>query len=381
MTSHIGIGRRDMNAAYHWQELDESYKIERPTLLILGGSSTLDARAANGYAKIFSSFLGLNPRTIDVVAAYYKDLDPDVRSLDMFLYEHGMADSKLSAKCRKDKENLPNPLPDKYAPHFIDELFSNYFLPLISNKEGTERLSVEEAKLRLRNLNIVTHCYGGYVTLELEERMAKKMTELGYSDIEQREIQKQMVVVSLAPPYGLGLSKSTNLSVASVTGDSTFTSELDGTYNNFLKSLAKEYQTGETPALAVSKVSENESFIGVFSGQTIDPKDQREHTIDYFTEGNGIHTKMIRCFLESALTNSIKNATSYFGFTELPALEDAYTDNSPFGLTAVEKLPDYPERMRSELEKTKDFPERFEKYKDFNAKAKQEMLNRAFNRR
>jgi len=381
MVSHIGIGKRDMNAEYHWSELDDSYQIERPTLLILGGSSTLDARAANGYAKIFSSFLGLNPRTVDVVAAYYKDLDPDDQSLDLFLYNHAMADTKTAAKCRKDKEKLTDPLPDKYAPHFIDELFTNYFLPLISAKDGTERLSTEEAKLRLRNLNIVTHCYGGYVALVLEQKMSQKMAELGYSEQEQREIQKQMVVVALAPPYGLGLAKSTTLSVASVTGDFKFTDRLDGTYNNFLKTLGKEYADQNTPALAVAKLSENESVIGVFSGQNVDPKDQREHTIDYFTEGSEIHTKMIRCFMETALTNSIKNATSYFGFTELPALEDAYTDNSSFGLTAVEKIPDYPERMRAELAKTKDFPERFKKYQDFNEQAKKELMKRALNLR
>ena len=62
------------------------------------------------------------------------------------------------------------------------------------------------------------------------------------------------------------------------------------------------------------------------------------------------------------MTNSLKNATGY-GFTDLPALEDAYVDGSPIGLTAVEKLPDYPERMRAELARGQDLLPRYTQYR------------------
>ena len=180
------------------------------------------------------------------------------------------------------------------------------------------------------------------------------MTELGYTLPEQKDIQKQMAVVALAPPYGLGLSRSTTLSVASVTGDNLFTEGMAGTFNNFLKSVEAEYRTSDSSSgLALVELSGTESVMGIYTDGNVKNKaSQDEHAIYYFTNQDEVFTKIIRCRLEGCLVNSIKNASSYCDFIDLPRLEDSYIQYGGLDLSAIQRLSDYPERLRLELFKS-----------------------------
>ena len=354
MKSHIGLGRQNPDFPYSWQELDKSYQIDRPILLILGGVRTICPQIANGYAKIFSRFMNLeNQSGIEVISAYYRNFTPTMLPIQLFTCDKRMADMKRCLQCCQDNWHRSRQ-EETFSPNFISELFHDYFLPLISQNNGTERLDLSEAKYRMRNVNIVAHSFGGYVVLMMEKMLAKKMTALGYTSREQKDIQKQMAVISLAPPYGLGLSRSTTLSVASVIGDPLFTEGLSGTFNNFLKSVSPEYQgTNASPNLAIVDLSETESVMGIYTNGVIKANpSQDEHAVYYFTQENEVFGKIIRCRLESYLVNSIKNAGSYCGFADLPQLEDSYVQQGELDLSPIQKLANYSECLRFELFKS-----------------------------
>lgn len=82
---------------------------------------------------------------------------------------------------------------------YIDDAFKKIMLPRIS-KDG-KRLPLEEAMKRIRKLNIVAHCHGGFVAQQIEAKTYDKMLELGYSVSEVKQILSQLLIVAHAPAY------------------------------------------------------------------------------------------------------------------------------------------------------------------------------------
>lgn len=98
---------------------------------------------------------------------------------------------------------------------YIANIFNKAILPRIS--ENGHRLPTDVAVSRVRKLNVVAHCHGAFVAQQLEEQMANKMRELGYSAKEIAQIQSQMLVVSHAPVVPLGKSRFRVISFTSTT--------------------------------------------------------------------------------------------------------------------------------------------------------------------
>lgn len=82
---------------------------------------------------------------------------------------------------------------------YIDDAFKKIMLPRIS-KDG-KRLPLNEAMKRIRKLNIVAHCHGGFVAQQIEAKTYDKMLELGYSVSEVKQILSQLLIVAHAPAY------------------------------------------------------------------------------------------------------------------------------------------------------------------------------------
>lgn len=99
------------------------------------------------------------------------------------------------------------------AMYLLDECI----YPLISrkNEEGDlEKISPKQAARNMRDLVIFTHCYGTYMLEAMDMALAKKLQELGYTEEEQKNIQKQLFVVhhnSLSNLLGTVKMHSTNL--------------------------------------------------------------------------------------------------------------------------------------------------------------------------
>ncbi len=116
-------------------------------------------------------------------------------------------------------------------PQYIQDIFNAVILPRISSDDGKSRLNQAEAVCNIRKLNLVTHCHGAYVAMQLEKIMNRKMQELGYSPAEQKQIKKNLVSVNYAPNCMSSLSTDTYFVAVE--------SAMDG--HNELKTYFKEY--------------------------------------------------------------------------------------------------------------------------------------------
>ena len=184
-------------------------------VVYLGGDGATDDKAANGYAKIIENeILEDIKNKIPVYSITYnftenkKDIS---RRLEYIKHRRDVLSDKkrIQRMISKAKE-------EDYNPRYIDTLFEKIILPRISVSNGKEKLPVDEACKRIRKLNIVAHCHGGYVALKLEDKMQQVMKNIGYSSEERKRIQSQLLIVAHAPACPLGISKSQFVSFRSI---------------------------------------------------------------------------------------------------------------------------------------------------------------------
>ena len=114
------------------------------------------------------------------------------------------------------KHDIPeNCIEETFNPLYIKDIFDNTILPRITASDGNNRLPLRQARENIRHLNIVAHCHGAYVAVQLEKLMDKKMNELGYSPEEQLKIKSQLLVLAYNPDCPKYLSKFRFISIES----------------------------------------------------------------------------------------------------------------------------------------------------------------------
>lgn len=124
-------------------------------------------------------------------------------------------------------------VPEKYReetfnPAYIRDIFEAAVLPRIAQEDGKRRFSQTQALQNIRRLNIVGHCHGGYVALQLEKMMSAKMTELGYSEAEQEQLKSQLLVLAYNPDCPKHTSAMHFISIESA-------QDAHNEYNNYIK--------------------------------------------------------------------------------------------------------------------------------------------------
>ena len=141
--------------------------IDCPTVLCLGGGYVVGRKMANGMAKFVVNLLHTNV-----------DENFKVYSLVYGSYES----SPMTPSVTKEE---------------LDAVANKLFVPLVS-KQG-ERIDTKTAQKNMRNLTIVSHCFGASVANQLAVIIKNKMVELGYSLDETASILKQITNISYAP--------------------------------------------------------------------------------------------------------------------------------------------------------------------------------------
>ena len=157
-------------------------------------------RDYNGYLKMINMIKqepeleDKNIRSVVAVCNFGDYHDPDyARELHFLEYiAKGKYNDAINLMSDIQRQELLNPA-------YIKDIFEEAVLPRISADDGKSRLSLDKALYRIRRLNIVAHCHGGYVAFKLEQMMQDKMMQLGYSLKERQQIQKQLLILNYAP--------------------------------------------------------------------------------------------------------------------------------------------------------------------------------------
>lgn len=146
----------------------ENIKISSPTVLCLGGSGVVGKKSANGLAKFVFNMLNSSPKdhAVDVFSLIYGSLDSDPWDGTL---THGE----------------------------INSLVEHVFMPLVS-KEG-KKIDVISAKKNMRNITIVSHCFGMAVANILSTVLRDNMISIGYTQQETVQILRQVTNISFAP--------------------------------------------------------------------------------------------------------------------------------------------------------------------------------------
>lgn len=340
--SSVKIGKRvdktDENP-HGWEYVDK-IPYDEACVIYLGGDGATNGKAANGYAKIIQNEI-LKPIGADI-PVYGIEYDfgehnkSYARKLDFLKHRTALFDNK------RDMEIKQKASSEEYNPQYIEQLFEKVMLPRISLFNGRGRLSTEEACRRIRRLNVVAHCHGGFVALKLEDKMQKTMAELGYNPEERKQIQSQLLVVAHAPACALGVSKSQFVSFSS-----SYDLEVPSN-GNTVEVYIKTAQTEERKRFAAEEDKDAE---GIAKNNWFDFKpsffENKKHfmikqkyewnneegpfmintdehnNVSYRDNSQTKEGKMLAYFSRAILQNGIKNALENAGkFVRLPSFDE-----------------------------------------------------------
>ncbi|MBE5822387.1 MAG: hypothetical protein E7311_07385 [Clostridiales bacterium] len=92
----------------------------------------------------------------------------------------------------------------------LERFVSKYMEPLVIN-DG-EKIDIETAMKRMRNVNIMSYCDGTVKVQEIENILINRMKEVGYTEDEIKQIQSQMCMFPIATNRIDGKQKSTCIS-------------------------------------------------------------------------------------------------------------------------------------------------------------------------
>lgn len=143
-------------------------KVNSPIILCLGGSGIVGKEGANGMARFVLNCLNTEPNTND---------------LTIYSLVYGSDDEA--------------PMDGTLTHEEVHMLADKIFMPLVS-KDG-KKIDVLTAQKNMRNINIVSHCFGMAVANILSVTVADNMQNLGYKNSEITKILRQVTNISYAP--------------------------------------------------------------------------------------------------------------------------------------------------------------------------------------
>ena len=223
MDEYTGFGKRDLNAEHHWQNIEATgvLKNHRRKLVIFPGDGTDTDRAANGFAKIIDSIFPENEKP-EIYSLVYRDNNS--------CYAHRLytqAATNHLNDARYPLGRAPQP--------YLDTFYQEQILPLISQKNGKERITLEEAAQYLRATTIGTHCHGSTVLLDIENKLKQFMQELGYSKSEQAFLLKQIVSINFCSSMPLEQTQTSALHIISQADGQAVANWRFGSLNHYIQ--------------------------------------------------------------------------------------------------------------------------------------------------
>ena len=203
--------------------------IKREDIVVLciagyGGNNNL--RGYNSMLKKVNDFVknecGSKPRVV-VAVSEFGDFHDRILARKALHYE---------VSWPKHVQELKRSVSDKYYeetfnPKYIKDIFDEVIEPRILDDDG-KRFSLDKALKNIRKVNIVSHCHGGYVAMQLETMLNKRMEELGYDMSEREKITQQLLVVAYNPDCPYVVSKAKFIGIVS-------SQDRCNKYNNYMR--------------------------------------------------------------------------------------------------------------------------------------------------
>ena len=209
-------------------------KVAKP---LRGDDTVVLCLGGNGGDKI--NLRGYNALLKKVAKFVEKDCDDEAKvvvACSEFgdFHNHRLARKALHYKVSwpKHYEELKRSVSQKYyketfEPKYIDDIFKEVLEKRIVGDNG-KRLELELALRNIRRVNIVAHCHGSYVAMMLEEKLGKRMEELGYSLEEQNKVKEHLLVVAYNPDCPFVVSEAKFVGIVS-------SQDRSNRYNNYMK--------------------------------------------------------------------------------------------------------------------------------------------------
>lgn len=362
--------RKDLSFAFLAERVPESaespyrFNVAQPVkpdetlVLILGGVSGHDnIRGHNGYAKQVDEFLRsrseLKDKSFRVCVAVCNTRggeNADIARNEKFLQY--IAPEEHQKFCERQQGTE---LQEFINPMYIQDIFNQAVLPRISANNGKIRLSRGQALRNIRRLNMVTHCHGAYVAFCLDEMMQAKMQELGYSAAEQKEIQKQLMVLNYAGDYPHGVAKLRCIDFESAADDhakyqSTFKEWLQMKHKKFslcyqdnwfmCGQIDKAGIEGNPPRVYIAREINGDYFAEIADARQKarendmkEPEEEKtlnEHEFLGFRPKSNMSRAALKMqkFFGNVLKNAVLNSCNQpkEGFTPLPSTENLLAD-------------------------------------------------------
>lgn len=221
MTQYVGsnswIIKRVPNARNGQQNFTYTDNIipGRASLVILGGSLTVDTKAAFGYIDNIVGVLD-DADNVDIYSAIYnfESLDPLLVKANIFRRAGRKIKLDMDAKvARRKEQQLQTIIENEPTPGYIEDLYDFLFEHTIVPND------INKTKFNLGKIVIYTHCHGATVLKQLGEIAYQNMQQMGYKASDISDALRNIIAIQHNPAAPLEHQMFTILNFMSASDD------------------------------------------------------------------------------------------------------------------------------------------------------------------
>lgn len=274
----------------------ENIDLAKPSLLTFGGNATISDSLANGYAKTLQKILGV--KSDDNFANFYT------------IHYGGLVGGNTGNVTIQEIEKI-----------------AQNFIKLVIDENGN-KISKLQAQKNMRNINIVSHCFGASVVNEVFKYVFRTMVKkIGYSEEEAKDVLSQVFHLSYAPNIN-DLYFTTNILIKPLQDKTKYPTleEYEQVYDVPQRQLGKNHKYSELIGgeldtniyIGLAKFYEEDNNLFVFTNHMLDTEWEKDtHGINGIMKEDDwkvanynradVLSTAVSLVCAYALVNSIKN--------------------------------------------------------------------------
>ena len=305
--------------------------IDKPTIFAIAALDSYSDNDANGMAKRVQMLLGRSN-------TYTKDVQ--------IIGAHQLGHLNMARAIRYHNEMAA--MGQYIYPPGLMEFAKKQLQPLVTEGEPPQKIDVETACRRMRNITFFTHSSGTVAVDEIGNALCDIMEKVGYTDDEIARITSQAAAVNIAGVASFGRSRSSFSTVNLVNLSDTLIPEYSDNLT-IAKRLIENTQQGKDLHVLPISSAPNQYLVAVdhipknvirsdHTGRVVDGhdklhkqmNDEEGHMLTSYTHyGLDTHGFILPQILSTVLANSVNNALQNAKAKPFTPLETAELFNSP----------------------------------------------------